>query len=67
MQMKMKAEEVMTTTSMNKKMVNNDKNISTVVNVLLSLYCWKSSMIGFRSFFNRRSRLSQFESIESIS
>jgi hypothetical protein len=35
--MKMKAEEVMTTTSMNKKMVNNDKNISTVVNVLLSL------------------------------
>jgi hypothetical protein len=37
MQMKMKAEEVMTTTSMNKKMVNNDKNISTVVNVLLSL------------------------------
>jgi hypothetical protein len=35
--MKMKAEEVMATTSMNKKMVNNDKNISTVVNVLLSL------------------------------
>lgn len=27
--------------------------------------CWKSSMIGFRSFFNRRSRSSLFESIES--